>query len=303
MYLNWPQFKVYFRVRCRITISCWHEFLKYTYMRKLFAILVLLAGCQPKDSDRYTNIEEKQIHLLELGEGRPAVVFVAGFGTDLTTFSVVQKGVSEFTQTLSYDRAGLGRSELIDTDRNLANITKELHTLLQQENIAAPYILVGHSYGGHMVRYFAHVYPEETAGLILVDPTPEWQDQEIKKHLSDREKFQFDSLRKQWKAGNELWTPGQQRESDHFQASQEIMQQLKMPDNIPVTVLTATNMPPSQFAFLRGATDAKVYLHKQWLQDAPQIRHIITNKSGHYVHVDEPELVIREIRAMVEVLK
>ena len=271
-------------------------------MKRLFVVLIILAACHSKDSDRFTNIQGKQLHLLELGKGKPAVVFVAGFGTDLTTFRAVQKGVSEFTQTLSYDRAGLGRSEQIDSERSLANITSELHILLAQENIAPPYILVGHSYGGHMVRYFAHEYPEETAGLILIDATPEWQDEEIKKHLSDHEKFQFDSLRKQWEASNELWTPGQREESKQFQASQEIMQKLKMPDNIPLTVLTATNMPPSQFAFLRGATDAKVYLHKQWLQDAPQIKHIITNKSGHHIHADEPKLVIREIRDMMETI-
>lgn len=269
-------------------------------MKKLFAILLLLTACDPKNSERFTEIQNKRIHLLELGNGRPSVVFVAGFGTDLTTFSAVQKRASEFTRTLSYDRAGLGSSELIDTDRSLKNICSELHTLLEKENIPAPYIFVGHSYGGHMVRFFAHEYPQETAGLILIDATPEWQDEEIKKSLSDREKFQFDSLRERWKAGDELWTLGQRKESEQIQVSQEIIQQLKMPDNIPITVLTATNMPPSQFPFLRSAIDAKVRLHKQWLQDAPQIKHIITNKSGHHIHVDEPELVVNEIRKMVE---
>lgn len=269
-------------------------------MGKLCVILLFLVACKSKDSDRFTKIQSKQVHLLELGEGKPTVVFVAGFGTDLTTFSTVQKRASEFTKTLSYDRAGIGSSEQIDTERSLTNICNELHTLLQQEDIPSPYILVGHSYGGHMVRFFAHQYPQETAGLILIDATPEWQDQEIKKSLSDREKFQFDSLREVWKAGDALWTPGQRKESEQFQASQEIMQQLKMPNDIPVTVLTATNLPPSQFSFLQGATDAKVRLHKEWLQDALQMKHIITNKSGHFIHVDEPELVVGEIRAMMK---
>lgn len=269
-------------------------------MKNLFVVLLFLITCKPKDSDRFTEIQHKQIHLLELGEGSPTVVFVAGFGTDLTTFDAVQKQVSQFTRTLSYDRAGLGKSEQIDTERSLTSICNELHTLLQQEDIPAPYILVGHSYGGHMVRFFAHQYPQETAGLILVDATPEWQDEEIKKSLSDREIFQFDSVREIWKAGDPLWTPGQLEESKQFQASQEIMQHLKMPDDIPITVLTATNMPPSQFSFLRDATAAKVRLHKQWLKDAPQIKHIITNKSGHHIHADEPDLVAREIREMVE---
>jgi pimeloyl-ACP methyl ester carboxylesterase len=110
-----------------------------------------------------------KLHINCKGEGEPTVVFDSGMADDSLAWYKVQPQVAKFTRACSYDRAGLGWSEPSPNPRTSATIVKELHTLLRISNIPPPYILVGHSFGGMNVRLYAHSYPGEVAGLILVD--------------------------------------------------------------------------------------------------------------------------------------
>jgi len=81
------------------------------------------------------------------------------------------------------------------------------------------------------------------------------------------------------------------------------MKKTKFPDNIPVTVLTAMGGGESRFPFLRGVNQIKLELHKRWLTEAPQVKHIIVPTSGHHIQLDQPVLVIKEIKSMIEQLE
>jgi pimeloyl-ACP methyl ester carboxylesterase len=110
-----------------------------------------------------------RLHLNCLGTGSPTVVINAGWGDWSAMWSWVQPEVEKSTRVCTYDRAGMGYSEAGPLPRNAAQFAKELHTLLHQANISAPYVLVGHSMGGLPVRVFAHDYAAEVAGVVLVD--------------------------------------------------------------------------------------------------------------------------------------
>lgn len=110
-----------------------------------------------------------KLHLNSTGMRGPTVVLDAGMGGTSLGWSLVQTEVSKFTRVCSYDRAGYAWSEESSTNRTSVNIAEELHTLLHEANIPGPYILVGHSFGGGNVLLFAHRFPEETVGVILVD--------------------------------------------------------------------------------------------------------------------------------------
>jgi pimeloyl-ACP methyl ester carboxylesterase len=97
------------------------------------------------------------------------VVIEAGWGDGSAMWSWVQPEVAKTTRVCTYDRAGMGYSEAGPLPRNAAQFAKELHTLLQQADIPGPYVLVGHSFGGLSVRVFAHDYPAEVAGVVLID--------------------------------------------------------------------------------------------------------------------------------------
>lgn len=110
-----------------------------------------------------------RLHINCVGTGSPTVVIEAGLGDWSTGWDVVQQGASKATRVCTYDRAGWGWSEAGPLPRDAAQFAKELHTLLQNANIPGPYVMVGHSLGGLVVRVFAHEYASEVAGVVLID--------------------------------------------------------------------------------------------------------------------------------------
>src|SRR5207302_3509910 len=86
-----------------------------------------------------------------------------------TWSSRVQPGVAESTRVCTYDRAGYGYSEPGPLPRTADRIAQELHILLQHADIPGPYVIVGHSLGGAHARVFAHEYPAEVAGVVLIE--------------------------------------------------------------------------------------------------------------------------------------
>lgn len=261
----------------------------------LFPIL-LGSSCDQRPSERFVKIDGKDQHILDLGSGEPVVVFISGFGSDLRSYGRVQRAVSSFTRTVSYDRAGVGKSELTVANRSLDTLVDELNRILEQENIPGPYVLVGHSSGGHIARYFAHTYPAKVDGMVLIDPTPEYMDDEIRRLKSPAEIKSYDSLNEHGR--DPSWPEGVKREADYFGKNELKIKKIRFPDDVPTTVLTALKMK-SRYSFLEGVNQIKLDLHKRWLIDAPHIRHVLAQRSGHFIHIDEPELVINEIRSMI----
>jgi pimeloyl-ACP methyl ester carboxylesterase len=110
-----------------------------------------------------------RLHIYCTGAGSPAVVIDAGWGDWSLGWSRVQPGVAAITRVCTYDRAGMGYSEAGPLPRDAGQFAAELHTLLGRAGIPGPYVLAGHSLGGLPVRVYAHEYPAEVAGIVLID--------------------------------------------------------------------------------------------------------------------------------------
>lgn len=113
-----------------------------------------------------------RLHLNCIGQaraGEPTVILEAGIGDFSVEWSLVQPDVARFARVCSYDRAGDGWSELGPHPRTFHQIVYELHTLLDRAGERPPYVLVGHSYGGWLVRLYWSTYPTEVAGMVLVE--------------------------------------------------------------------------------------------------------------------------------------
>lgn len=111
-----------------------------------------------------------KLYLIEKGSAGPTVLFEAGIAATNLNWFHVQSTVAQFACTASYDRSGLGWSSPCRTRRTPANIAQELHALLAAAEIRPPYILVGHSFGGLVMRRYALCYPEDVMSVLLVDP-------------------------------------------------------------------------------------------------------------------------------------
>ena len=111
------------------------------------------------------------LHLSCTGSGTPTVVLEPGAGGMSSNLGWIAPAVARDTRVCVYDRAGRGWSEPADTAQDGAQIATDLHTLLQRGHVPGPYVLAGHSFGGLYVLTFAARYPDEVAGMVLVDST------------------------------------------------------------------------------------------------------------------------------------
>jgi pimeloyl-ACP methyl ester carboxylesterase len=152
----------------------------------LFVVLIvvtLLLGAKAKADliakypppGQMVDVGGYRLHINCAGTGSPTVVMEAGLGEPSLMWALVQPQVSTTSRVCVYDRAGLGWSDASPKPRTAEIMVEELHTLLKNANIAGPYVLVGHSTGGMLVRFYAHSYPAEVAGMVLVDAQHEEQ--------------------------------------------------------------------------------------------------------------------------------
>lgn len=127
-----------------------------------------------KPLGRLVDVDGRQAHIFCLGDRLPdqtTVVLEAGGGDNVYTWYTMMAEVSQFTRVCAVDRAGLGWSEASSNPRTAVNIANELHQTLQAAGEQAPYVLAGHSFGGLVMRVYAAQYPDEVSGLVLVDST------------------------------------------------------------------------------------------------------------------------------------
>ena len=118
------------------------------------------------------DIGGQSLYLECVGQGKPTIVMDAGSGGDHRTWEQVVPEVSGANQTCTYDRANIGASDRTPKPRSSADVVTDLHRLLEVAGVSAPYVLVGHSFGGISMRLYAATYPDAVVGVVLVDPTP-----------------------------------------------------------------------------------------------------------------------------------
>ena len=295
-------------------------------------------------SGRWVTIGQRcKLFLLEKGSGGPTVLFEAGIAATNLNWFHIQETVSRFTGTASYDRCGLGWSSPCLTPRTPGNIAAELHAMLRSAGIEPPYILVGHSFGGLVMRRYAALYPEEVASAVLIDPMrcEEWPPLDPSKqsqidlgrrlircvipfalfgvlrlaitsllHRSSRLSSQLAGAAggngrhvlgrvtgEVGKMPKEVWPivaahwsrpgyyAGMRRHIEAVPDTVREMQHGEPIHGIPVLVLTPGKSIPLP--------------EEELLRIGDNVQQIIAPTSAHWIHLDQPDLVVDSIRAMV----
>ncbi|WP_027483081.1 alpha/beta fold hydrolase [Deinococcus pimensis] len=147
----------------------------------LVGTTALAGGGAPNATEKFpptgqlVDVGGYRLHLDCRGSGDTTVVLEAGNGANSLYWALVQPELAKTTRVCAYDRAGYGWSDVSPKPRTTSVLVNELHTLLRAGKVPGPYVLVGHSLGGVIVRQYAYRYPRDVKALVLVDSATEGQ--------------------------------------------------------------------------------------------------------------------------------
>ena len=270
-------------------------------LKSIWIFLLVLYTTSVIAKEKMVDFQNYQIHFKKAGKGEPKVIIEAGLGSGYDAYDTLLSAISEITTVGAYDRPGLGESSRSPSPRTLPVYVEELKKLLEKEKVNPPYILVGHSFGGLIIRYYANIYGDEVIGLIFIDPTPEgWVGYFKKTHSSEEiEKFNvaLDPEKNQS-------TGVTKEEWKQIEYNCKLAEKIEVPMNIPIRLLSATKYFEGHQKIGYHPEDMTVWAEMQagsYMNSNKNSKHIITDKSGHSIQLTEPELIINSIKELIEI--
>ena len=270
---------------------------------------------------RLVGIGGRRMHLLEAGQGSPAVVVVPALADGVLSWIRVQRALAGELRVVLYDRAGIGWSDRAPRRHTLDDAAADLRDLLDAAQIEPPYVLVAHSLGGIIARRLAARWPSLVAGMVLIDSSHEGQ--------ASREGWPYDRAAYRRRALRWQLRPlglyrlgasgGLARELDADMAmaalpehagalrAMTISTRLRRVIVREILMMAALTGPPPELGSLpltvitAGGQQLPGWrlMQEELAALSARSRHVVAAGSGHYVHLDQPELVIETIRDLV----
>lgn len=242
--------------------------------------VLFFSSCTSMGVRKSADIEGAPISYVYTENCGPTVVFEAGWGGGLEAWKAVFKDVAVYTAAVAYTRSTKVNAEGI---RSAEDVACALKALLETINTPKPYVLVGHSLGGLYVLRFAKLFPEDVVGVILVDGVAkgfvdDCQDAGLNCFPSESEIAKLPNH--------------QAAEARGFEETEKQTPTPEELGDMPITVMAATEHGPKQAIWLR--------FQKEFADRLQNGRLVVAEGSNHNVQEDAPELVLREIRLMVD---
>lgn len=271
---------------------------------RIWLLGILISGCataasaQPTLVDRIFTVDGLKLHLRCGGDRAPAsplVVLEAGAGNSADTWRDVHIPIAGFARVCAWDRPGRGSSELSPAVLNADRYVPLLSDLLKAAGEPGPYVLVGHSIGGVIAALFANQHRDAVVGMVLVDASHEEQNKRfnalpIVAPPADAKPIAPPAP-----------SPGMTPEPLPIIGLFELLAAQPWRGTVPLVVLTRGRRPPVVGNPNVDARNAVwLDLQRDWVTRSPKGRQVIAANSGHYIHNEEPELVIGAVRSVIE---
>jgi pimeloyl-ACP methyl ester carboxylesterase len=247
---------------------------------------------------------------------QPVVVFESGAGTVVRRWDPILSSVASFAPVVAYDRSGIGESPWNSLDPTPRQVATTLRSLLSELGVAPPYVLVGHSWGGPLIRYFAGMYPDEVVGMVYIDPTdfmwtPANERALFQSLAPGADWSEYDEAQQQMQAEAlaRIMTPGGRAGySALFDFRNKGMEERGLPPapNVPTSVISAARRPaPSAQdlpfyvpfdleAYWNGLRDTRDANLRSWVRGRGEF--VEASTTEHFVHHHEPQAVVDMIR-------
>ena len=260
---------------------------------------VLLIGCGGSDGggaeqnpdrpiDRMIDVGGRRLHLECDGNGSPIVILEAGLTGDHRTWDAIMPEVAKSTRVCAYDRANIDPSEGAPTPRTAGDIVADLHALVGAGHLDAPYVLVGFSFGGLVSQLYASTFPDDVAGMVLIESN----------HPDEVDQFEAKLTPEQIKRDRDEANANPEG-VDLYASYKEVQAAPSLPDR-PLVVITAAKpadwppgWDPHVFDRLRAAEQKDLVGR---VSDGTQI---VAKNSGHEVPSTEPTVVVKGIEAVL----
>ena len=300
---------------------------------RVFLVLVLLvtapAAAHAAESGDFAGLVDigggRKMYLECRGTGSPTVVLVAGLKASAEDWNIAKQSRRRSSprspssrRVCAYDRPGTpvgekpSRSDPVPQPTTAGDAVADLHALLERRRRAGPYVLVGHSYGGLIVRLYASTYPEDVAGLVLVDALTEGlRDAETPEQWAIQRKLMEGDIRESLVLYPALERIDPDRSFDQVRAAPPLRP-------LPLIVLSAdrpwgpqvpsmiaagtlpADVPPD-FGYVTDA--AQKQAQERLAKLVPNAKHVTNTNSGHEIHKEQPQLVIDSIREVVDAVR
>jgi pimeloyl-ACP methyl ester carboxylesterase len=254
------------------------------------------------DDAATTNLVDAGGRLLyhaETGTDGPTVVLESGLGDPAAPWSGLIPGIAAFARVVSYDRPNTeaSASDPAPIPRTGADVVADLNAMLEHAAIPGPYVLVGHSIGGIFVRLYASQYPDDVAGMVLVDASHEDQ-------VERRKEFASPELLEAAAQVTNSNAEGIDLDASFAQVKEARTASPLQP--MPLIVLSAGQTDPATYP--EGwPLEEETQLHDELQQDlaslVPGGRLIVAEQSTHYIHQTRPDLVLDAIRQVVDAVR
>jgi pimeloyl-ACP methyl ester carboxylesterase len=302
--------------------------------RVLLLLVALAIGLQPASaraagSGDFAGLVDvgsgRKMDLKCSGKGSPTVVLAGGLRASADDWSITDKSapavfpeVSKFTRVCAYDRPGTpvgekpSRSDPVPQPTTARDAVADLHALLKAAGETGPYVLVGHSYGGLVVRLYTSTYPKDVAGLVLVDALSEGlRNAETSEQWAIQRKLVQNDVPESLDLYPALERIDTDRSFDQVRAAPPlrpihlVVLSADRPwgPQIP-SMIKAGKLPkdvPPDFGYVTDAAQKKA--QEQLAKLVPNAKHITKTNSGHEIHKEQPRLVIDAIREVVDAVR
>jgi pimeloyl-ACP methyl ester carboxylesterase len=246
-------------------------------------------------SPTLVSVAGRQVEVVQMGKGSPTLVMESGGGETAALWDGILPELAKQTRVISYSRAGFGRSSASANPGSPQLSVSELHQLLQALGEKGPVVIAGHSWGGLLARLYASEFPEEVAGLVLIDGSHEavfarWEAAKPGLKLADSIRAKASQLPANIRDISEQYL--------RVQAAQRVEGMKPLPD-FPLAVITGLKPCPLESEwYCRDPKALEIWrqLHDEWAARSTSSLRIVSARTGHYVMYDQPQLIVDAVR-------